>query len=87
MRTTINAAETANLALENLKQGKDEDLRSYYSRTKGLLEAAGGQDFRETTPPQPFSSIGRSFVNGVIIKFIRGLANETVITRMFEYNA
>ena len=83
-RTTINEAETANLALENLKQGKDEDLRSYFNRTKGFLVEAGGQDFRETTPPQLFSTIERSFLNQ---KLIRGLINETVITRMFGYNA
>lgn len=90
--TAINEIETANLetailALENLKQGKDEDLRSYYNRTKGFLEEAGGRDFRETMPPQTFSIIERSFLNGVITKFIRGLANETVMTRMFGYNA
>lgn len=83
-RTTINEVETANLALENLKQGKDQDLRSYYNRTKGFLEEAEGQDFRETNPPQPFSTIERSFLNH---KLIRCLINETVITRTFGYNA
>lgn len=38
----INEFETANLVLETLKQGKDEDLRSHYNRTKGYLEEAGG---------------------------------------------
>lgn len=76
--------ETASLALENLKQGKDEDLRSYYNRTEGNLEEAWGQDFRDTTPPQPFSTIERSFLNH---KLIRCLINETVITRTFGYNA
>lgn len=45
MRTTINEVETANLALEKLEQEKNEDLRSYYNRTKGFLEEAGGQGF------------------------------------------
>lgn len=49
-RTMINEVETANLALENLEQGKDQDLRSYCNCTKGFLEEAEGQDFRETTP-------------------------------------
>lgn len=53
---TVNEVETANLTLETFKQGKEEDLRSYYNRTKGFLEEAGGQDFRETTPPQTFST-------------------------------
>lgn len=68
---TINEVETTNLVLETLRQGKDEVLSSYYNRTKGFLEEAGEQDFRETTRPQIFSIFERSFLNSVIAKFIR----------------
>lgn len=70
-RTTINEVETTNLVLETLRQGKDEVLSSYYNRTKGFLEEAGEQDFRETTRPQIFSIFERSFLNSVIAKFMR----------------
>lgn len=90
-RTTINEFETANLALENLKQGRDENLRSYFNRTKGFLVEVRGQDFRETTPPQPFSTIERSFLNQKLICGLvnetESLINETGITRTFGYNA
>lgn len=32
-RATIDEVETANIVLESLKQGKGEDVRSYYTRT------------------------------------------------------
>lgn len=81
--TMIDEVEDANIVLETLKQGKDEDLRSYYNYTKGFLEDAGGRDFRETMPQQTFSTIGHSVLNGVITEFIQGLSNETVMTQMF----
>lgn len=69
--TTINEVETTNLVLETLRQGKEEVLSSYYNLTKGFLEEAGEQDFRETTRPQTFSIIERSFLKSVIAKLIR----------------
>lgn len=82
-RAMINKVETANLVLESLKQGKNKNLHSYYICTKRFLKEAGGQNFQETNLLQTFSSIKRSFLNRVIIKFISYLLNEIVMTRMF----